>query len=676
DYQNNLAITNSIMQGNEQHIKPRSPSIEYTESLIVIVIDNAEILVVKLDDKNKLNEVRERFKNYKEITMTNDVNFTKNGVIISINDEKNFKLKEILVENKVCLKTNPNWRELVKRFKLEYGRNYEEHKDKAANKQAFIIKDCKFDLFIADEYYHDNITISSNDELTRNKGLFLKAQMEILSAASLGFSIESEKNSQDHSEAALKFYVEHFGKAEISIKEQSIELTSEFQNEVQKAIELQNSQEINKVITEFGQFMPTIVRFGGRLYYKDTTNMSKHSINNNKTGSANLSICGKGIEVQNNFGTSSKGKSIMQQKISAIFGGDKKKMYEGKEAEWKASLQDFRSWEPIEFRKPVSIFEFLEEDLKKKIREIIGKRIIYSNVQDYEFKINNLRNIVSLEMPGDVQKIFSNPDIDSQVFATIFNTDENNDVFAYILYTPEPYDVPKVIINCIQSNKKQQRVCQIKIGWIIVGYNLDISSALLSSDARLQTASKKIGASSNYPSEEHVFKMSEDNLRVACGAPVVSDLKPGHKHLVIDKKEYSKLPNFEFNVLSFINHPDSNILDQVEVDRNVDRKLFKKNFPFQKNNSKISKKNFPFQKNNSKKKDNDNTLPEFISLCADDKKECQQCNPEFIAKKLERFILEQPKCKNASNKELPDHCFALVFNPEAIKEQKTVRNYV
>ncbi|CAG8808907.1 32622_t:CDS:2, partial [Gigaspora margarita] len=246
--------------------------------------------------------------------------------------------------------------------------------------------------------------------------------------------------------------------AKISIREQSIELTSEFQNEVQKAIESQNSQDINIVITEFGQFIPTTAR-----------------------------ECGQGIEVQNNFGSCSKSESIMQQKISTIFGGDKKKMYEGKEAEWKFSLQDFRSWEPIEFRKPVSIFEFLEEDLKKKIREIIGKGIIYSNFQDYEFKFNNLRNIVSLEMAGDVQKIFSNPDIDSQVFATIFNTDKNNDVFAYILYTPELYDVPKIIVNCIQSNNEQQRVCQIKIGWIL----LDISSTLLSSDVRRQTANKK-----------------------------------------------------------------------------------------------------------------------------------------------------------------------------------------
>ncbi|CAG8745402.1 6875_t:CDS:2, partial [Gigaspora margarita] len=48
--------------------------------------------------------------NYDPIAMKvdNDINFTKNGVIVSINDEIDFKLEEILEENKVYLKTESN----------------------------------------------------------------------------------------------------------------------------------------------------------------------------------------------------------------------------------------------------------------------------------------------------------------------------------------------------------------------------------------------------------------------------------------------------------------------------------------------------------------------------------------------------------------------------------------
>ncbi|CAG8694544.1 9580_t:CDS:1, partial [Dentiscutata erythropus] len=664
------------MQGNEQNIKPRPPSKEDAEPLIevIVVIDNVEVLV-KLNDQDKLDTIRKKFESYEEIAMTNDFNFTKNGAIINItNDEKNFMLKEILVGNKVYLKRKekPNWRDLVEKFKLEYGRNYEESKEKAANKKVFTVKDCKFDVFTSDEYYYDDITIKSNDELNRNKSLFLKAQIEIPSSAKLGFSIESEKNSQDYSEDALKFYVKNFGKAEITIQEQNVEFTPEFKKDVQKAIDSQDPKIINKIITEFGQFIPTVVRFGGRLYYEDATNTTKNSTNNNKAGSANFGIYGQGPEFQHKSGVSSKNESTTQHKSSEVFGGDKIKIYDGKEAEWVSSLQDFRYWEPIEFRKPVSIFEFLEEDMQKKIKEIIGKRIIYSNVQDYSYEINDLDNhLANLEMPGDVQKIFSDSDIDPQVFATILNMDKNDDVFTYALYIPKS-NVPKIIINCISNNGKQRK-CHIKIGWIVVGYSPNINSALLSSDFHLQSTKKKISVPSN---NEHVFKMIEDNSLVACGAPIVSEWKPGREHLVIGhhfsfcgnaektyaclygydlgEKKYSILPNtnFEFNVLSFIEHPGSNILVQF---RKVDRKLEKKK-----------------GQKSSEKHETDNKLPEFVSLYVDNIGKCQQCFPEFIAKKLDRFILEQPECKNALKKKFRDHCFATVFNPEAAK-QKTIQ---
>ncbi|CAG8454860.1 3027_t:CDS:2 [Gigaspora rosea] len=607
------------MQGIEHHIKHRPSSKEDDEPLteITVVINEEEVLVSKLNVNNKLNEIRKKFKSYEEIKMSVNVNFTKNGVIINTNDEKTFELKEILIENK--------------KFKLEYGRNYEENKNKVANKKAFTIKDCEFDVFDSDEYGYDDVTISSTDELVQNKSLLLKAQieLEILSGTKLGLSIDSAKNSQENSETALKFYVRNFDKAKISFQKQNVELTQDFQNEVQKAIDSRDTKKIYKIIAEFGQFIPTTIKFGGRLYYEDTTNTTKNSANNNIEGSANL---GQGLEFQHKSGISNKSGSTMHHKGSFIFGGDKIKIYESKEAEWVSSLQDFRYWEPIEFCEPVSIFEFLEEDLKKKIKEIIGKRIIYSKVQDYSYKINNLNyHITNLEMPNDVQKIFSDSEIDSQVFATILNMDENDDIFTYTLYAPKLSNVPKIIINCI-SNNERPRECHIKIRWIVVGYDPNINSALLSSNFCFQSTNKEMSAPSN---NEHVFKMTEDNPLVACGIPVVSELKPGHENLI------------EFNVLSVMDHPGSNVLDrlrEVEVDRKKKSlNLFKR-----------------------VRLEIDNKLPEFVSLYVNKERECQQCIPKFIAKKLERFILEQPECNNAVKS------FVTIFNPEA----ETIQHHV
>ncbi|CAG8691446.1 1486_t:CDS:1, partial [Scutellospora calospora] len=46
------------------------------EIKVIVVIDNVEALV-KLNDQNKLNEVRKILESYEVIKMTNDVNFTK-----------------------------------------------------------------------------------------------------------------------------------------------------------------------------------------------------------------------------------------------------------------------------------------------------------------------------------------------------------------------------------------------------------------------------------------------------------------------------------------------------------------------------------------------------------------------------------------------------------------------
>ncbi|CAG8679688.1 2834_t:CDS:1, partial [Scutellospora calospora] len=83
-------------------------------------------------------------------------------------------------KNKIYLKKNshPSWHELEKKFKLGYGRKYDEDKDKAADMKAYNIENCEFKVFERDNIYDAIKTISSNDELVRNKRLFLKAHAE------------------------------------------------------------------------------------------------------------------------------------------------------------------------------------------------------------------------------------------------------------------------------------------------------------------------------------------------------------------------------------------------------------------------------------------------------------------------------------------------------------------
>ncbi|CAG8630097.1 33134_t:CDS:1, partial [Racocetra persica] len=666
-----------MIQNIKDWLFPKEDTEQFTEKEeigITVIIDNVKASV-KLNDQEKLSEIRKILENINTIKMTDDINFTTDGeAIIDTTLEEKYKLEEILIEtNKIYLKKEANWRDLENKFKLGYGRNYEEHKDIVADKKAFIIKNCEFNKFPLDNYYYGKKVISSAEDLVRNKGLFLEVQIEI-QFAKLGLSVQSEKILQKHSETSTTIRFKNIGKAEISIREQTIEPTEEFKNAVQKAIDSKDPAKINQIIQEFGQFIPTIIRFGGRFYYEDLSRTIENSENDNKAGSANFGIYGQGPDFQYKSGLTSGSKNAMQRQDSFIFGGDKIKMYEGKEEEWISSLQDFGYWEPIEFRKPVSIFELLNKNLKEKLKKIIGKRIIYSNVHDYKYKIKGFRNCVEdLKMPKDIEKIF-NSDIEPQVFATILNMDENNDIFNYALYAPRPYCIPKIIINCIQPNCEEQKECHIKIGWIVVGYNPVFNSAFSSFDIRLQSTKKEVSMPSNSCNEKQVFKMSDDNLLIAYGAPVVDDWNPVCEHLVIGhhfsqckntkktftclygydlhEKKYSTLPNFEFSLLSFIDYPNSQIFYR--------KKFEKKNI-------------FSIKKTRSKKQvkqEIDDKLPEFISLYADNERECRQCYPGFIVKRFERFILELPKHENTINQEFYNHCFASVFNPEVVESRK------
>ena len=52
-------------------------------------------------------------------------------------------------------------------------------------------------------------------------------------------------------------------------------------------------------------------------------------------------------------------------------------------------------------------FDFLSEELQKKIFSLIGKKILYSNNEDYEYELNvpGTPKLLELDMPSNISKI-------------------------------------------------------------------------------------------------------------------------------------------------------------------------------------------------------------------------------------------------------------------------------
>ncbi|CAG8664552.1 21074_t:CDS:2, partial [Dentiscutata erythropus] len=582
---------------------------------IIVVIDNVKVLV-KLANDFSLCKVRRILESNNVTRMTNSFYFTKNGALINISNENEYLLSDILDDdNMIYLEKDPrpNWRALVRKFSLENGRNYDDYKDRVAEKKLFIIEDCEFSILEPDEYNFHTMTIFSFDDLSKNKNLFFKnSQLGIPNTANFDFPIDPQNSRPSNSEeTSSKFKLKNIVKAILSFKIKDIRLTYEFIVAVKRAL---NSQDINilkHVIEKFGQFIPTVIIFGGRLHYKVTT-------------------C-TGIYRQG------RNESTIQLQDSLIFGGDKIKIFLGKEDDWITSLQEFKLWDIIEFHNPVSIFEFLPNDLKDKIRELIGKTIIYSNIQDYEFKIhdyNDRSNIVDLKMPKNIGSIFSNKDVDPQLLLIVrdinlinkkYIVSKLNDLSFNSIFNPEHIHLQSSTKRCHYNDNTLHEVLNIRTEYSMVLFGIPV---VLEWDPSFKCSI--IG---------HHFNRHDDKV---CINLYGYDLN--------EKKYFTRfLSNFKFNLL-YTRHPNPDIFSYFKVDKDLSlEKIFEAD-----NNLFINGTNSVH-----------NT--EFISLY---KEGYNQSDPGFISRKNGHFFIKQPDGHISQ-----DHFFVAVFNPEfKIQEPEIMKN--
>src|SRR5206468_576533 len=93
------------------------------------------------------------------------------------------------------------------------------------------------------------------------------------------------------------------------------------------------------------------------------------------------------------------------------------------EEAWIKSLkEDYRSWDCIEFREPVSIYQLLPDDLRKQILMLVGKKIHHSTIENFVHKLDQQEEfgkpkIFKLNIPSDVLKIIQSKDADCNIFA-------------------------------------------------------------------------------------------------------------------------------------------------------------------------------------------------------------------------------------------------------------------
>lgn len=275
--------------------------------------------------------------------------------------------------------------------------------------------------------------------------------------------------------------IEH---SRLSLKLQ-LEPTDDFIKEVKEAIDSKNPKKFKEITESFGQFIPREVILGGREYHENSD----------------------------------------------------KDLFE--------SLKDLRNWKCIKFKNPISIFGLLEENLRKKILPLIGKKILYMKSTEYCTEITNCGSKLC-DIPKETLKFVQNEEVDCNIFATVVDKEEvKNDIFNCQILWPSKGD-PKLIIHCIQK-KFKKRNCKLEIRWMVIGYdlNFDFKSNF---NGQLEVQTFNFNASK---CKKDLKVLKCDSSVLCFGMSKLNKLDPSNNCLTIGHHFFSDKNNREIGFCTF-----------------------------------------------------------------------------------------------------------------------------
>jgi hypothetical protein len=609
---------------------------------ITVQIDDppSKRVLVSLNLSEKLSKVRKRLEQNSIIKMNNTLSFTnKVGQIynnvenflaeIAKEDEERIILEKIInKKDKILyLKSEPDWRFLKDKHKLEYG--ITSTLEKANNKAFTIMEDCEM-TEIVDGCKYITIEIDSEEEQVMKNDLSLAAGISAKDYINLSTTFGKSKIKKSNCDTNLACTISEYGKTSLKFK---LQPDTEFIKEVKEAIESKDPRNFKKITDKYGQFIPTEITLGGRAYFRKS-NVSKHC-SEEYSNKFDLNAGSQASNIKIEDATENLSSNINNSKYECfkLVGGQQLSINNFDEKVWAESLEDFRYWSCIKFKDSISIFQPLSEDIRRQILLSIGKKILYTNIEDYTYDLFEYAKprVFRLNIPENILKIIQNKDADCSIFATVIDK-KGKDVFNCQVIWSQNED-PRLVIHCIQK-KIRKRKCKLKISWMIIGYDLDFdfSHAELNIQLKIQNYSFKTAG------HQMIIKSLnlEDDSSVICfGIPVLSKLNSSNNSLAInhhffndpkngkiglyafsyclEKNHYVNLPDFTFTTLVISTYPNSDDYGILPIKNNKMRNFI----------------NF-FKPNPSKQK------PKFISLYSIG----ENCGPYFLKQKINQIKIK------------------------------------
>ncbi|GET00859.1 hypothetical protein GLOIN_2v1473653 [Rhizophagus clarus] len=530
--------------------------------------------------------------NLSDIRNNNDIDNTlffstklKDGYAqIERKDEEKYSLKEIIItednQNILYLMRKPCWDFFNKKCELDYGRTMSFDGIKRANNKAFKIKNFELTEIRAKGYKKGYLEFESKEDWMRKTNLFFSSDANIRHFTELGISIEHSQSDNFEDEIKSVYKYTELGKVLLKFHKY-LEPTEEFIKEIKAAIESNDLEEYRKIIEEYGQFIPTEVILGGRVYFKDVKMTLKNSATKSKEDSTSVKFGSLNLKIGVNS-SKLKGKSKFYSfNNMRLLGGSHPKNENFDEKYWIESLEDYQNWECIEFRNPISIFQLVSDSLCKISFNSIGKRILYTCTEDCDYSLNNFKKYrdFELKLPRNILDVIQNEETDCDIFAAVVDTEDSKNIFFNCQILKPKAEKgkqikPRIIIHGIQK-QFQSRNFKLKIKIMVVGYDTNFNFILPNVEViKNDHNSHDQHNFTSVPLPKHDLMTKNTPF---FGIPVLESLNHLNKFLIIghnfrnvdDKLEivmfsycskkrcYANLPKFTFCTL-IINEPISN----------------------------------------------------------------------------------------------------------------------
>jgi hypothetical protein len=257
-----------------------------------------------------------------------------------------------------------------------------------------------------------------------------------------------------------------------------------------------------------------------------------------------------------------------------LFGGKQFSSNDFNETDWVESLNNFRDWSYIKFNDPICIFQLLSDDLRKQILSLVRKKFLYVNTEDCNYKLSKSGRQV-INVPGNILEILRNKEADCNIFATVIDKKERDIFNCQVIWLPN--EDPKLIIHCIQK-KFRERECKLKIGWMVIGYDINFNFNNSDFNIKLNVLKNDINEL-NCKDVIKSLSFEYDSSVLCFGIPVINKSDSSNNSPVIghyffndkenrrigsyifsycpEKNHYINLPRFTFYTLIISDYPNS-----------------------------------------------------------------------------------------------------------------------